>query len=890
MGRVNVIRCVTESTQKPALMQAHASDERLSKYELIRPLGAGGMGAVYLARDTRLRRDVAIKFVSPRSTDDPAANARLLHEARAAAKLDHPGICPVYDVEVDTLGRTCIVMQYVEGETLAVRLERGALAPDAAVALAAEIADALAAAHAQGIVHRDLKPQNVMVMPDGHPKLLDFGIAFTEVPAETSAELATQTATSAWAPGGLIGTPAYMSPEQVLLKPIDGRSDLFSLGAVVFECLTGQAAFLAASDIDTWARVVYVHPPAPSSLNPRVPAGADDVVARLLAKDPEQRYTTAAEAADALRAYRDGPPKKAAPRRQSRAVAIAAMLLVLVAAVVAVVGWPRWRGPAEPPPVRPPQAPVLAVLPLTNLSGDASADYVGAGMAETIATKLASLPAVAVVSRAEVHDALAKNTDVPKLCRALGVSYAVTGAVQRANGTLHVTINLLGPDGKTVVAEGGRIYDDTIDHLFTLQQRMAEDLSTLILGRLSVTERAQLARNPTANVEAMSAYWRGRALMERPGPDPIGPAIDAFNEAIALDGAFTLAHAGLGGAYWRKYEQTREPAWAAKAVDSTEKARQLNPDEPDVRLALATVYKGVGRVDDAVAEAEHVLQLQPASYEAHRLLGDIRATRGEIDLAIGECLAAVRIRPDYAAGYRSLGLLQMNAGRYDDAAASFERMSQLDLESPFPYQLLGNAHVYAGRIDVAERDFSQALKRGGSFATHSSLGTVYYLRGRFADAAKEYQAAIALRPKNATTHWNLGDAYRQLGRAADARAAYTDAVTLFDADLRVNPKDAGALATRATCLARLGQVARAEQDAQHAVALQPLDNDVQYQRALVALIARRPSEAMVAIEAAVAAGYSLPLLRLDQDLAPLRTDPRFVALVGTTDSPTRRAK
>ena len=865
-------------------MQIDAPEGRLSKYELIRLLGAGGMGEVYLARDTVLQRDVAIKFVSPGRVGDAAAESRLLHEARAAAALDHPCICPIYDVQTDTTGRTCIVMQHVEGETLAARLARGPMPMAAALDLAAAIADALTAADAQGIVHRDLKPQNIIITPGGGPKLLDFGIAQTHRLPDAIASAATHTNTGGGqATGVMVGTPAYMSPEQVIKKPLDGRSDLFSLGAVLYECLTGQPAFLAGSSVETWARVVYLSPPPPSSYDPRIPPHVDALVARLLAKEPADRFASAQDAAVALRARGLEPAPDvpvAIPARRSRAAAVLAIVLVLcTAAGMAVVGWPRMRA-ATVPEVRASGMPVLAVLPLTNLSGDPSLEYVGAGMAETMSTKLASLPGVAVVSRAEVHDALRRSADVAKVCRSLGVSYAITGAVQQSGGRLHVTLNLLGADGRTVVSEGGRIYEDGVEHLFELQRRIAEDLSTQIVGRLSASQRAQLGRSPTTSVQAMSAYWRGRALMDRPGPDPIAPAIDAFNEAIALDPGFALGYGGLGAACWRKYVQTREPAWAKKAVDATEHARQLGPDLPEVRLALATVYNGVGRTQDAIAEAERVLQLQPASYEAHRLLGDIRSARGETDLAIGECLAAVRIRPDYPAGYRSLGLLQMNAGRYEDAAASFERLTVLDPDPPFAYQMLGNAHLSSGRIDAAERDFSTALARGGSAATHSSLGYVYYLRERFQDAAMEFRKAIDLRPKNATTHWNLGDAYRQDGHAAEARGAYREAVALFDADLRVNPRDAPSIATRATCLARLGEVRTARQEIDRAVALLPSDQQVQYQRALVALLARRNDMALSALEEAVSAGYSVPLLRLDRDLAPLAGEPRFQSMVG----------
>jgi tetratricopeptide (TPR) repeat protein len=842
------------------------------------------MGEVYLARDLVLGRQVAIKVVSAAHTADPAANARLLREARAAATLDHAGICSVYDVQVDRDGRTYIVMQYVEGETLAQRLARGPLDVASALQLAAEVADALAVAHTNGIIHRDLKPQNIMLGAGGRPKLLDFGIAHVDVPPEAAAEIATHTATEDWSSGAIVGTPAYMSPEHVLRRPVDARSDLFSLGAVLFECLTGRPAFQATSDIETWGRVVYVAPPAPSSINPQVPAAADAVVSRLLAKEPAERFASASEAARALRAV-PGIESAFEGRRRHRALTVAAVLFVAALGVTGWAGWMKWHTP--PPQVA--ASPVIAVLPLDNLSADAALEYVGAGMAETMSTKLATLSGVTVVSRAEVHDARQRNADVPKLSRAMGLTYIVIGSVQQAAGRLHVTISLLGADGRTILPGAARIYEDALENVFELQRRIAEDLSLQIVGRLSGEQRAHLAQTPTTSVQAMSAYWRGRALMDKPGPQPIAPAIDAFGEAVAFDPTFALGYAGLGSAYWRKYVDTREPQWAAKAVEATERARQLDPDQADVRLALATVYNGLGRAADAIAEATRALTLQPGSYEAHRLLGDIHAARGEIDQAIAECLAAVRLRPDYPAGYRSLGTLLQRAGRYGDAVAAFERLVRLQPDAPFPYQLLGNAHLVSGDVEAAERDYSAALSRGGSFATRSSLGYVHYLRGRFDDAAAEFQKAIDLRPKSATTHWNLGDALRHAGRTADARTAYRQAVALFDADLRINGNDAGSRATRASCLARLGNMAAAQQEIARATSLSPSDQDVQYQRALLALMAGRTSDALDALDSAVAAGYSVPLLRLDQDLSALRGEPRFQALVGD-GAVTRRVK
>jgi serine/threonine protein kinase/Flp pilus assembly protein TadD len=846
-------------------------EQAIGPFRVLRKLGAGGMGEVYLAEDERLGRRVALKCPSDSWLASGEGRARLHREARAAARLNDPRIAAVYDV-LDIDGRPFIVMEYVEGEPLSAEIARGPVPLERALQIGTDLAHALAVAHAAGIVHRDLKPANVMVGADGRIKVLDFGLA-RSVDAPSGALTA---------PGHVLGTPGYLAPEQLLGRAADARTDIYSLGAILYELLTGHPP--ATADRARGLAALLDPPSHISSVNPSLPRHVSAIVMRALAPEPGDRYQSTTELAHALEhaSHSLGEDRtREVPHVQSRPTAkiAAALLLAAVAATLLLLALPRWWHRNDAPAGANHPTPVVAVLPLTNLSGDPNLEYVGAGMADTMSTKLASIPGISVVSRAEIHEALQRTGDVTKVCRALGVTYAVTGGVQQAANRVQVTINLLSPDGRTIVPGGGRIYEDSLDNMFTLQRRIAEDLSSAMVGTLSPAARAQLARNPTTSVSAMSAYWRGRALMDKPGPAPIDPAIAAFHESIALDPSFALGHAGLGAASWRKYTETRDQVWATRAVSSAERARQLDPDQPEVRLALATVYNGVGRTDDALREAGSALELQPASYGAHRMLGEIRSSRGETEQAVAEFAAAIRIRPDYAAGYRSLGLEQMRAGRYADAAAAFDKMAELQPDSPFPHQLLGNAHLSAGDLDAAMDEYSAAQARGGSFATYSSLGYVNYLRGRFDDAVRSYQQAIERRPKSATTHWNLGDAYRRVGKKSEARKAYGEAVKLFDADLQVNPTDANATATRATCLARLGRGPEALAEASRAAQLAPGDQDVQYQRALVLTILGRTEPAIDALELAVKSGYSVPLLRLDEDLAPLRQSPRFQTLV-----------
>ncbi len=313
-------------------MAADEPDAALSsKYKLLRSLGAGGMGSVYLARDITLNRDVAIKFIALSKADDATARRRLVREAQAAAALDHPFICSVHEVSTETDGQPYIVMQFVEGETLADRLRRGPLDPRASLTLAADIADALRAAHAQGVIHRDLKPQNIIMTPSGRPKLLDFGIAHilqTPTPAIGGDE---PTLTNLTGPNQVIGTPGYMSPEQLQQRPVDGRSDLFALGAVLFECLTGRPAFHGRTSIEIGGHVLMSEAPVVSSLRPELTARHDEIVSRLLAKDPSSRFQSAEELLGALRvlAPSDTHTVLAVTRPSTRHFAVAATLAIL---------------------------------------------------------------------------------------------------------------------------------------------------------------------------------------------------------------------------------------------------------------------------------------------------------------------------------------------------------------------------------------------------------------------------------------------------------------------------------------------------------------------------------------------------------------------------------
>jgi tetratricopeptide (TPR) repeat protein len=845
----------------------------LGPYQVLSRLGAGGMGEVYLAYDARLDRRVALKSPSDAWLADPEAHPRLQREARAAARLTHPNIAAVYDVfEAD--GRPFIVMEYVEGESLAALLARGRLPLERALAIGASLCEALSAAHAAGVVHRDLKPGNLMITPSGGLKVLDFGLAKSP---------GGDTLTTITTPGRVLGTPGFVAPEQLLGRPATARSDVYSAGAILFELIGGRTPW---EGVDVESVSLLSPPPRLDAVTSDVPHDLADVVARALEPDPARRCESAARLATDLRHVQERIQTKTTvavtvPRPNAKRTRWRDPRILTAAAVVAAlaIGIPIWRQRHVSPSVTTivaGAAPVVAVLPLDILSGDPNIQYLGAGLADTLRTKLAGVHGLAVVSRTEIADAQKRQTDPASLMRALGATWLITGGVQETADRIQISVNLLTGDARTIAA--GEVFEDMTANIFALQERIAERLAARMLGSVSDEDRAQLSASPTTNVQALADYYRGRKLLEMPGGQHVDEAIAAFKAAVAADDHYAEGVAGLAEAYWSKYLETRDAAFARTAVEEAQRASRMAPQQTEVRYALATIYQGSGRAEDATVELKAVLDQQPTNEDAQRTLGDVYRSQGRRDDAIAQYRKALTVRPDYWVTYRSIAQAQLDAGRYDEARAAAQKITELQPQSPIGYQVVGTIDAAKGDLPAATRNFEESIKRGGSPATYSTLGTVYYLQGRFADAAIAYREAIARRPNNALTHRNLGDALRQLHRADEARGAYADAVRLYDADLTVNPTDAVAIATRATCRARAGQLSEALADSERAARLAPDNPDVLYERTLVLLAAGRRGEALQSAVRAAAAGYSLELLKGDADVAPLTHDPRFQTL------------
>jgi eukaryotic-like serine/threonine-protein kinase len=538
------------------------NQQTVSRYRIINKLGSGGMGEVYLAEDTTLHRKVAIKFLPTQSAADERARKRLLREAQAAATLDHPNICSIYEVSHEA-DQSFIVMQYLEGETLCSKIHRGRLPLKESLGFAVQIADALAEAHAHGIIHRDIKPQNVMCTPRGEAKVMDFGLAKIASDDEVGSASEANTKSLLTEPGSVMGTLIYMSPEQVKGEDLDVRSDLFSLGSLLYEMFTGKQPFASTNSAGTISAILTQHP-APLTRYSDVPAELQRIVWKCLEKDRERRYSSARDLLVDLRNLKSDSEQSTLGTRAvtSRRVdpkwIYVAALMALIVVASAVFYFYRQRAQVGS------SIHSVAILPFANTSADPSIDYLGDGLTESLINSLSKLAQLKVIARTTAFRYKGKDIDPQLVGRELQVDAIITGSVTKQGDTLIIQSDLLNAsDGSQMW--GGR-YSRKVADIFAVQEQIAKEIS----GALPLTPTGQetlgLSKRYTNNIDAYQNYLQGQRYAQRRTRDDVQKAIAYYQKAIQTDESYALAYTGLADAYTqlvtRQYIDTREGAGA----------------------------------------------------------------------------------------------------------------------------------------------------------------------------------------------------------------------------------------------------------------------------------------------------------------------------------------
>lgn len=857
------------------------------RYRIDALLGEGGMGTVYKATDKELGRVVALKLVRPEYASIPAAMARFRQELLLASKISHRNILRIHDLG-DAGGMKFITMAYVDGLDLGKLMEQGRLPMERVLDFTRQLCSALDAAHSEEVVHRDLKPNNILVDQAEHLYVMDFGLAKS---FETDATMMTRT-------GQILGTPRYMAPEQVEAKPVDHRTDIYSLGMILYEMVTGDIPFKAESAMQLMYLRVTQPPKDVRQLNPEVPEYFAGIIMRCLEKEPAARYQSAREILadiDAQQAPAAAPVGRAAPavgtetisiqipRPTRRGGLIAAMTLVLaLGAAFAIPGSRHWilglRGGAASKAAPAGVQHYLAVLPFRVNEDEPQTQYMADGIVDSLSAKLAGLRDVYVASAAAVNAATSKK-DPSKMARTLGVTLLVQGTVQSSGNKIAVTVSLddFGKNGHNLFhQEFTGVHED----LLTLEDNVFDGLVSALAIKQTNEELARSSLHPTENVSAYDLYLKGqnllRATQSREGPEN---AAKLFDQAVKIDARFALAYAGMADAYLQMWGRTKDSVWTQKAAGAAQRAQSLNDGLPEVHFVLGSIDTATGKTNEAIAELERALQIAPNSDDALRRLGSAYMAAGQPQKAIAAYTKATEVNPYFWNNYNALGTAYFRLGENDKARAAFQRVTELEPDRAAGFANIGVIYYQQSRWQEAIPMFQKAIALQPTPNYYSNLGTTFFFLGEYGQAAPMFEKAVEMSPNDVLFRRNLADAYRWSGQRDKAMANYDQAIALAYKVYRVNPRNAENLSSLAICYAKKGDDGQARQFIARARELEPKENGLMYDEATIHALAGRTAEALTSVGQALRNGYPLQEAKSDPELKALRQTPEFSRIV-----------
>jgi serine/threonine protein kinase/tetratricopeptide (TPR) repeat protein len=594
----------------------------ISHYELFEKLGEGGMGVVYKAQDTKLDRIVALKFLSYHLTANETERARFLQEAKVAGALNHPNICTIYGIE-EQGDEKFIVMEFVDGKTLRTQISDlpSPVPLDQIVDWGLQIGEALAAAHEKGIAHRDIKPDNIMVTAKNQIKVMDFGLAKLKGSSGLTRS------------GSSVGTIAYMSPEQIQGLEVDHRTDLWALGAILYEMLGGQHPFRGQHEATIMYEILNVQPKAIQTLRPESPEHLQVLVSRLLQKDPAKRISSAAEIVQLLK-----------------------------------------RPAAETPSARGEKS--IAVLYFENMSSDKEGDYFCAGMTEDIITDLSKIKVLQVVSRTDVLPFRNKEVNTRQVGEVLNVNYILEGSVRKAGDRMRITAQLI--DVRTGFHLWAERFDRLVEDIFDLQNEVSHKIADALKVSLTESEKQLLAQRPTDDLRAYDFYMRGQELLHRRGRRNNDAAIQMFENAVAIDPTLASAYAGLAEAYSYMYEwYDGDATWLAKGIEMNQKALTLDPTSTEARFGIAVVYFHQKRLKEARRILEGIFHENSQFYPACMRLGMISEISGDLDSALQYFRRASGLKPYEDDPWMHMDRIYRRKGLHESAEEAAQKVIEV---------------------------------------------------------------------------------------------------------------------------------------------------------------------------------------------------------------------
>jgi eukaryotic-like serine/threonine-protein kinase len=865
-----------------------SAGDRLGNYQILGLAGAGGMGMVYRALDTKLERLVALKFLPDQVSASKPDKERFLREARTASSLDHSNIGVIHGIEETVDGRTYIVMAFYEGETLARKISGGPLPLGEAVDIAIQTARGLAEAHARAVIHRDIKPSNIILTQQHVAKIVDFGLARVNSSADSTQTL------------GTAGTIGYMSPEQTMGKPVDQRTDIWALGVVIAEMITGRSPFLRDSAAATIIAILNQAPTLPGE----IPLELRRIVYRALSKDAATRYPTSREILADLEAFRNHIDPRSAetalPRsavndaafreslqQASRemwlpattgtqksfwllgsviATAVLVVLLLLIPAVRDGVAGLVARHEEH-----------IAVLPFENVGGDPANEAVSEGLMDSLSSRLTNLDvdqqSVWVVPASEIRRL--KIVDPGAALRQLGATMVVKGSIAREGGDVRLTVNLI--DTKTLRQVGSAALEDRAGDLATLQDEAVSRLARLM--HINVT--AEMLRSTGGSVvpAAYEQYLKALGYVQRyDKPGNLDSAITALEGAVKTDPRFAVGYAELGEAYRLKYLTEMNPKWVDEALANCRKAAELDDHLPAIYVTLGRLHETAGKHDLAVQEFQHALQLNARDADALSGVAHSYENAGRIQEAEDTFQKASALRPDSWVGNNDLGLFYDRQHKYKESIIALRKAIELTPDNAQVYLNLGAVYIDIGDPKLAA-DTEQALKKSielaPSYAAYANLGQLYYMEKRYQDSAAMTEKALQLNDQNYLVWNNLLNAYVQLKENDKVAATRERVIQRAEKAAQLNPQDALVQGKLAYLYARQNSRVNSLARIQTALALSPDDPAVLDDVGITYEVLGERQLALKYVQRAIEKGYPLQQVISNPDMQSLILDPSF---------------
>lgn len=853
----------------------------ISHYRILGKLGEGGMGVVYKAEDTKLERLVALKFLPPHTKGSSEGKSRFIQEAQAVAKLNHPNICTIYGIE-ESDGHSFIALEYIEGQNLKEKIEAaGPLKFEQALDIVIQAVEGLQEAHKKGIIHRDIKSANIMVDENGKVKVMDFGLAKFAGRTQITKS------------GTTMGTVAYMSPEQASGEGVDHRTDIWALGVVLYEMLTGSLPFKGDYEQAVVFSILNEDPVPMRDVLTNVPLELDKIANKCLEKDPNQRYQNVSELLADMRGVASdmGLVPSTKPATQAHAQyprlrlnrkltgVLAGALTVLLLFLLLSTGWQRvknWLGfmgePAEKH---------LLVLPFTNIGDEPGNQAFCDGLVETLTSKLTQLEQfhgpLWVVPASEVRQSGIGSASGAR--RLFGVNLVVTGSVQRMADRFRLTLNLV--DAKSLRQIGSSVIDGDISNVSILQDDSVLKIAKMLNVELEPQTRRVLTAGGTTVPGAYEFYLKGRGYLQRYEKEKnIDTAIQLFELAIDHDSLYALAYAGLGEAYWRKFEVSKDAQWVERALTNCERAVELNDLLAPVNVTLGLIRTGTGRYKEAIKEFQRALTVDPVNADAYRGMAKAYEAQGRLGEAEMTYEKAIELKPDYWAGYNDLGIFYYRHGRYEDAIKQFQQVIELIPLNTRGYRNLGGIYFYLRRMKEAIQMFKRSLEIEPNYPAYSNLATAYYYKGQYEDAARMYEKALELNDQDHIVWGNLASAYYWTpGEREKAHETYQRAAELAEEIRKVNPRDPEVLTDLAGYYSMTGDSGKAMSLLRQVVDMRPEDLKVMFHIGSSYEKLGKRELALEWIGKALENGYSLAEIERSPSLKELRADARFQLLL-----------